>query len=138
MGDDVRKDAVTTPTPEEPTDLSPRRGSRGLIVVFCVLMVAVVGVGAWQLVDLHHRISTLESQNRRDEARLQRQQDQLGGLNAALLNTASGTSLGQIESKISTIESYTTSLAVRIGCVEQSVNTATVQPDGTLFVAIRC
>jgi hypothetical protein len=127
-----------TPISEEPTDVSPRRRSRWLIVVSCVLLVAVIGVGAWQVVDLHHRVSTLESQNRRNEVRLQRQESQLGGLNGALLNTASGSSLGQIESKISSIESATTGLAVSIGCVEQALNSATVNSDGTLFVAIRC
>jgi hypothetical protein len=58
-------------------------------------------------------------------------------VDTALGNTASGTSFTQIEGEISTIQEVTTHLGVRIGCVTQALNTATVNPDGTLFVAIQ-
>jgi multidrug efflux pump subunit AcrA (membrane-fusion protein) len=109
-----------------------------------IVVVAVLRVGTWQVVELHHEASDLQTQNQSQQARLEsqqarlkNQQSQLDGLNSALGTTASGTTVTQLQSEISTIEGVTTHLGVRIGCVEQALDTATANPDGTLFVAIR-
>jgi cell division protein FtsB len=110
-----------------------------------VLAAVVVGLGAWQVVQLHNDVSTLQSQDRHQQAqlksqqaKLKSQQAQLGGLNDAALNAASTTSINQIENKISVIEGVTTNLSVMIGCVNTALRDATVNGDGSLFVSIAC
>ena len=117
---------------------------RWLRIAAGLLVVAVLGFGTWQVVELHREVSDLQAQNQSQQARLEsqqgrlmNQQSQLDGLNSALGTTASGTTVTQLQSETSTIQGVTTHLDVRIGCVEQALDTATANPDGTLFVAIR-
>ena len=111
---------------------------RWLRITAGMVVVAVLAVGTWQVVEVHHEVSDLQTQNQSQQARLKNQQSQLDGLNSALGNTASGTSLSRIESQISALQGNTTNLAVRIGCVNLALNDATVSPDGSFFVSIRC
>jgi len=60
------------------------------------------------------------------QARLVGQQKQLSLLNAAVAGSTTGATLSQIQDQISRIEGNTTGLAVRIGCVYQALQDATV------------
>jgi len=98
-----------------------------------IVVVAVLAVGAWQVVELHHEVSDLQTQSQSQQARLVGQQARLVGqqkqlslLNAAVAGSTTGATLSQIQDQISRIEGNTTGLAVRIGCVYQALQDATV------------
>jgi hypothetical protein len=130
--------AMTDTTPLENGNSDHASGKRRWLCTLAgILVVALLGVGVWQVVELHRQVSDLQTRNQSQQDRLKSQQSQLDGLDAALSNTATGTSFSRIEGEISTIQGVTTHLGVRIGYLEQALNTTTVNSDGTLFVAIR-
>jgi hypothetical protein len=121
------------------------KSRRWPILVVGVLVVAALGVGAWQVVQLRHDVSDLQAQNQRQQVRIVSQQRALNGLEGTVSNSNTGASLGQMQGQISTIqgqisnvEAVTTELSTRIGCNVQALKQATVNPDGTIFVPIYC
>jgi hypothetical protein len=124
------------------TNSNETRRHRWPFAVAGLLLIVIIGVGAWQMVDMHHQISELQTQNHREQVQIESQQNQLSGLNAAISGSASKatttTNLRQMEGQISTLQGYTTSLAVRLGCVNQALKDATVNSNGTLFVDLIC
>ena len=102
------------------------REHRWLRITAGIVVVALLAVGAWQVVELHHEVSDLQTQSQSQQARLVGQQKQLSLLNAAVAGSTTGATLSQIQDQISRIEGNTTGLAVRIGCVYQALQDATV------------
>ena len=120
---------------------------RWLRITAGMVVVAVLAVGTWQVVELHHEVSDLQTQSHSQQTRLKSQltrlksqQSQLSLLDAAVSGSTEGasTSLSQIEGQISALQGNTINLAVRIGRVNLALNDATVNPDGSLFVSLRC
>jgi hypothetical protein len=135
-----------------------------------LLLVAVLAVGAWQVVELHRQVTDLQRANDRQRTQIASQQSQLSGLNAALNGTAgeatTAAALGRIQNQIgalgvqvsqdqqgqgntqsqiaalgdqvSQVQGNTRDLSSTIDCVYQAVKEATVNSDGSLFIAVNC
>jgi hypothetical protein len=141
--------AVHKIVPSEVTELTRTR--RWPARVATVLVVAVLAVGAWQVVELHRQVSNLQAENHRQEIRLESQQSQLEGLNAAASGSATSASVGDLDARVTALDfqlsqdernasglqsavsglsSSLTDLSSKVDCVYKALSNATASPYG--------
>ncbi len=129
--------------PDEPGDRTSATKHRLLRLVGLALLCAVIGLGTWQLVVLHDEVSSLQSQNRSQEAQLHAVasfatkvsssqffllQDQVNALKTSVNRlTSVGTSgFYANESDLLNLESTVTSLSRTVSCL----TSGTTYPEG--------
>jgi uncharacterized protein HemX len=148
--------AVHKIVPSEATEVTEvTRTRRWPARVVAFLVVAVLAVGAWQVVDLHRQVSKLQAENQRQQARLESQQNQLEGLGTVASGSATSASVGDLDarvtalgyqlsqdernavglqSSVSDLSSSLSNLSTRVDCVYRALINATVIPNGSLSI----